>query len=142
MRITLTQKSRICKKNLMDLARPKSFSLTASLSSRCWLPSSCWLSTSSIAPRAAFRGQAQSTVGEKNKGRKKSRIWWRRWTETRAEAGVAALWKNTSAGEGPMVQLRRSVKIHTTYKPNKLVVKRIHFDEIYATMVSDRSYDQ
>ena len=52
-------------RNLMDLARPKSFPLTASLSSRCWLPSSCWLSTSSIAPQAAFRGQAQSTVGGK-----------------------------------------------------------------------------
>ena len=40
------------------------------------------------------------------------------------------------------VQLQRPVKNHTTAKPNKLAVKRIHFDELYASMVSDRSTDQ
>ena len=41
-----------------------------------------------------------------------------------------------------MVQFQRSVKIHTTSKPNKPIVKQIRFDELYVTMVSDRSYDQ
>ena len=42
----------------------------------------------------------------------------------------------------PTVQLQQSVKIHMTSKPNKLVVKRIRLDELYATAVPDRPSNQ
>ena len=63
MRITLTQKSRICREIWWILQVPKSFPLPASLSSYCG-PLLPWGSVP-VAPREAFRVQAQSTVGEK-----------------------------------------------------------------------------
>ena len=86
-------------RNLVDLASaqifsPPCFSFLSLLAAFFLLAlDQQYCTTSSI------QGSGPKHCRGKNKGRKKSRVWWRRWTETRAEAGVAALWKNTSAGE-------------------------------------------